>query len=242
MSATREALERRLRALVPGRLLRTRLATRRLAAWGAGRPVRFLDAGCEVGLLSLALARRRPQWTFEAVDIDEEMLAQGREWAAKVRAPISFSAADLTAGLPEGRYDAIAALECLAEIPDAAAALRAMAGALRPGGLLAVHVPLADWQPVLPGSPRTWEREVRHGYAPGELEAELAALGLEVTYRRDTMRAAVQASHELRDRVKRRPLRVRAVVLPLLSVPVELELRGVAFGAPRGLYVEARRA
>jgi SAM-dependent methyltransferase len=203
--------------------------------------VAFLDAGCEVGLLSLALARRCPRWRLEAVDIEEEMLAIGRAWAEEAGAAIDFHAADLTQGLPAGRYDAIAALECLAEIPDADAALAAMAGALAPGGLLAVHVPRADWQPALPGSPAAWEREVRHGYSDGELEAALARLGLELTHRRDTMHTPVQAAHELRDRVKRRPLRIRAVVLPLLSLSVALELRGIAFGPARGLYVEARR-
>ena len=235
------ALEHSLRDMTPGRRLRTRLAARRLASWGAGRPVRFLDAGCEVGLLSLALARRRPEWTLEALDIDERMLHTAREWAAEAGASIAFRAGDLTAGLPPSRYDAIAALECLAEIPDADAAVAAMAGALEPGGLLALHVPRDGWEPALPGSPAAWEREVRHGYADGELEAALAELGLEVTHRRGTMRTPVQAAHELRDRVKRRPLRTRVLVLPLLSLAVTLELRGIAFGPARGLYLEARR-
>ena len=235
------ALERALRDMTPGRRLRTRLAARRLAAWGRSRPARFLDAGCEVGLLSLALARRCPAWTLEAVDIDERMLAVGREWAAEAGAVISFRAGDLTAGLPEGRYDAVAALECLAEIPDADAALAAMAAAVAPGGLLVLHVPRTGWAPALPGSPAEWDREVRHGYEPAALEAQLGRLGLEVDYRRDTMRTPVQAAHELRDRVKRRPLRVRAIVLPVLSLAVTLELRGIAFGPARGLYLEARR-
>jgi SAM-dependent methyltransferase len=235
------ALERSLRDMTPGRRLRTRLAARRLADWGRDRPIAFLDAGCEVGLLSLALAERCPRWTIEAVDIDERMLSIGRSWATEAGAAIAFRPADLTKGLPAERYDAVAALECLAEIPEAGAVLAAMAGALVPGGLLALHVPRADWTPALRGSPASWEREVRHGYAPGELEAELAALGLEVTHRCDTMRTPVQAAHELRDRVKRRSLRIRAVVLPLLSVAVWLELHGIAFGPARGLYVEARR-
>lgn len=237
----RAALERALRDMAPGRRLRIRLAAKRLATWGGQRPARVLDAGCETGLLSLALARRHPSWTLEGVDIDERMLAVGREWAREAGADVTLRYGDLTEGLPEGRYDAVAALECLAEIPDGPAALRAMAGSLAPGGLLVLHVPRADWRPVLPGSPGRWAREVRHGYGPGELEAELAALGLEVTYRRDTMRAAVQAAHELRDRVKERSLTVRAIVLPLLSLAVALELRGAAVGAPRGLYLEARR-
>jgi glycosyltransferase involved in cell wall biosynthesis/SAM-dependent methyltransferase len=235
------AAERALRDMTPGRRLRTRLAARRLAEELGPGPMRLLDAGCEVGLLSLALAARRPAWAIEAVDIDERWLTVGRGWAAEAGVTIDFHYADLTQGLPAGRYDAIAALECLAEIPDANAALEAMAGALRPGGMLALHVPQADWRPALPGSPATWDREVRHGFDRPALEAALERLGLDVTHRRDTMRTPVQAAHELRDRIKRGPLPLRLAVLPLLSLAVTLELRGIGFGPARGIYLEARR-
>jgi SAM-dependent methyltransferase len=220
--------------------MRTRLASDRLAAWGGGRAVRLLDAGAEVGLLSLALARRCPHWTIHAVDVNDEMLALGRAWAAEAGLErIEYQHADVTRDLPAAAYDAVAALECLTIIPDLAGALEGLSGALRPGGLFVAHVPDASWRPVLPGSPPEWPTAVRHGFRPGELAELLDAHGLRVTWTRETMRTPLQAAQELRDRVKDAPARVRLAAYPPFAAVAALELRGLAFGPARGLYVEA---
>jgi 2-polyprenyl-3-methyl-5-hydroxy-6-metoxy-1,4-benzoquinol methylase len=136
----RERAERVLRDSTPARRMRTGLAIERLAAWGGEGPLRLLDAGCDVGLLSLALARRFPRWSIEAVDVNDAMLDQGRAWAAAEGLDrIEFRHADVTRDLPARRYDAVAALECLTLIPDLDAAVAGLAGTLRPGGLLVAH-------------------------------------------------------------------------------------------------------
>src|SRR5207244_2571133 len=85
----------------------------RLAAWGGDRPVRLLDAGAEVGLLSIALARRFPGWTIDAVDVNDEMLALGRAWAAAEGLErIEFRHVDVTRDLPVDAYDAVARAAC----------------------------------------------------------------------------------------------------------------------------------
>jgi SAM-dependent methyltransferase len=238
----RDSVERVLRDTAPARRMRTQLALERLAAWGGGRPVRLLDAGCDVGLLSLAAAERFPQWSIEAVDVNDDMLAQGRAWAGeRGLEQIAFRHADVTRDLPEGAFDAAVALECLTVIPDLDGALAGLSAALRPGGLFVAHVPDRDWTPVLPGSPLEWPTAVRHGFTPAELAERLDTHGLRTTWTQTTMRTPLHAAQELRDRIKGAPTRVRLAAHPAFTAAAWLDRRSVAFGPARGLYVEAVR-
>jgi SAM-dependent methyltransferase len=233
---------RRIRDLPPARRLRVQLAASELAREAAGRDIGVLDAGCEVGLLSIRLARRHPGWRISAIDINEDSLAVARRRAAEENAAnISFARVDLTRDAPETGFDAVAAIECLAEIPDDYAALRFMAASLRPGGLLLVHVPERNWRPVLAGSPAAWKGEQRHGYTRDEIVARVRAAGLEVLGVRPTTHAAVHLVQELRERLKRRSRKVQLLLYPLVVASVALERAGWRPGAARALMVSARR-
>lgn len=236
----RTAAETIVRSTAPARRMRTALALARLTAEPG--PVRVLDAGCDVGLLSMALARRVPAWRVEAVDINDQMLDLGRQWAAEQGlTAIEYRHADVTTDLSEATYDVIAALECLTIIPDLDAALAGMARALRPGGRFVAHVPDRDWKPVLGGSAREWETAVRHGFSAEELAERLDAHGLRVTWTQPTMRTPLHLAQEVYDRYEQTSLKVRLAWHPLLVAAATLELRGVTFGPARGLYIEAVR-
>ena len=236
--------DRLLRDLPPGRRLRLRLAwaaVERYAAGTAGRPLTLLDAGSEEGLLVLELARRHPGWRLVAADLAREPLRRGLRWAREEGLDVSFVRLDLTAHLGQACYDAVVSLECLEEVPDDTAALRAMAGALRPGGLFVAHLPTDDWRPVLAGAERTWRREARHGYDADELRARLDEVGLDVREVVRTFRRTTALAQDVRDRLKRRRRAVQLLLLPVMAAAVRLELAGVAWGAPRGLFVVAVR-
>jgi trans-aconitate methyltransferase len=238
--ALRDRGEMILRDAAPARRMRTDLALARLSTLDG--PVRLLDAGCDVGLLSLALARRFPSWTIDAVDVNDEMLERGRRWAASEGlTQVSYRHADVTTDLPEATYDVVAALECLTVIPDLDAALAGMAGALRPGGRFVAHVPERDWTPVLRGSAAEWDTAVRHGFTAEELSSRLDRHGLRVTWTQATMRVPLHAAQELHDQCLGASMKVRLALHPLLIGAAALERRGLAFGAARGLYVEAVR-
>jgi SAM-dependent methyltransferase len=236
----RTALERRTRELAPTRRLRFELVLRRLTALDADRPVQVLDAGCEDGLLSVRIAARRPRWRIDAVDLNPAAIERARGWAVEAGVTnVTFRQADVTGDLGDASYDVVLAIECLAEIPDADAALVAMSHALRPGGMLLAHVPQRDWRPVLRSGPKQWQNEVRHGFTAAELSACASRAGLNVVAVTPTTYAGVHLAEEVRQRIKRSSLKVRAAADPVMRLAVRLEGSGLKPGHARGLLLEA---
>lgn len=238
----RAAVARRVTSFAPGRQFRLELARRALQKFAAGRPLRMLDAGCEDGLLAATLARENPSWTVVGGDINDEALDKARANSAREGlANVEYIHLDVTQPFADGEYDAVAAVECLAEIPDDRDAIRAFSRALRPEGLLVVHVPERDWQPVFAGSPKSWRREARHGYGAEELRSLLEEAGLEVIEIRPTTRATLHAAEEVRARTRTSRLRLRAAAYPFLAAALRLEQLGITTGAARALFATARK-
>jgi trans-aconitate methyltransferase len=235
-------LEERIALMAPSRRLRLALAREIIAEFAGSRPIRLLDAGAGDGLLSLDLAKRHPDWTVVGVDTRGELLEGARRRArARHLANVRFVQADLTQALGENGFDVVMALECLSEIPDDERALRTMAEATVPGGLLVLQVPERDWEPVLRGSARVWRHEVRHGYEAGELTTILRRAGFESVEVRPTYRALAAAAQEVRDRIRHSSLAGRAAAFPALAAAAGLERRGVTVGRARALLATAHR-
>jgi trans-aconitate methyltransferase len=236
-------LEERLVLMAPARRLRFALVDGVLTGVAGKRPIRVLDAGCGDGLLSLAIAKRHPDWTVLGVDIRDDML-DGARLRARGRSleNVGFRQGDLTEPMPESEFDAVLAIECLSEIPDDERALRMMVTALGPGGVLVVHVPDSEWVPVLPGSAATWREQVRQGYSPEQISTTLLGLGLSRVEVRPTYRSLVAGAQEIRDRVKGANLLVRMALFPLLATVVWLERLGLSWGRPNAMLALARRS
>lgn len=242
LGTVRAYLEEGLSLMAPSRRLRLALSDEVLSTEANGGPLRVLDAGCGDGLLTLTLAKRHRDWALLGVDRRADLLDGARARAAgRGLGNVRFQPADLTQPLPEGGFGAVFALECLHEIPDDAGALQSMAGALAPGGLLALQVPRRDWTPVLPGSTGIWREEVRHGYGIDEIEADVRAVGLEPFELRPTYRSLAAAAQEIRDRIKGAPLLLRLFAFPFLAAAVRLERLGLTWGEPSATLVLARR-
>jgi trans-aconitate methyltransferase len=238
----RAILEERLALMAPARRLRLRVGEREIAARAQGRPLRILDAGCGDGLLTLAMAKRHPEWTMVGIDLRENLLAGARARAeARGLRNVSFQAADLLKPIPLEGFDVVLALECLSEIPDDEGALRTMLAALAPGGTLAVQVPDRDWEPVLPGSATTWREQVRQGYNADDLEAVLGRVGLEAVETKGTYRSLAAAAQEIRDRIKDSALPIRLLAFPFLAAAVRLESLGLTWGRPNAIFAAGRR-
>lgn len=227
--------------LTPARRLRFSLVADALDAFAAGRPLTVLDAGCGDGALALQLARRHPEWKVVGADQDDALLDRGRRAAGQARTSnLQFVRADLADDLGSTAYDAVVSVEALEEIEEDADALRSMVAALRPDGLLVLHVPERAWRPVFRRSASTWRNEVRHGYATAELESRVAALGI-VEIRVDaTCRTLVRGAQELCDLAGSARPRLRAALATVLAPAVALERRW-GWGTGRALLLVGRR-
>ena len=238
----RDLLEERLALMAPARRLRLALADVELRRRVGPTAATLIDAGAGDGLLTLALAKRHPGWRLLGLDLREDMLNGARERADGRRLEnVEFAQADLTRPLPATGADAVIALECLSEIPEDEEALRMMAAALAPGGLLLVQVPEQSWKPVLRGSAATWREQVRQGYSAAGLTSMLEGAGLTLLELRPTYRNTAAVAQEIRDRIKDRGPVLRALTFPPLAASVWLERLGVTWGPPKALFAVARR-
>lgn len=238
-----ERLERRLLLLSPSRRQRfelTRATVDRLVSRG---DIHALDAGCGDGLLAEAVARQNPTWEIVGIDSSTSALARAQSRIADTDIyNIRFVEANVTEPIRGGPYDVIFAIECLEEIDDDRSALRSLAAALAPEGILLVHVPERDWRPILPGSSPTWRHEVRHGYSRTELTDQIEEAGLAVLEVRDSYHRLVQLAQEIRDRIKATPAWLRALAFPLMVVAVRLEAAGLRWGRGQALFAVAVRS
>lgn len=115
-------------------------AARLVASIPAGRYRRVLDVGCGTGFSALAMAERFGPLEVTGVDAAEGMLEQ---FTAKLagRGDVTATAHHgdvLDMPVPDGAFDAVICSMAFHWFPRKAEAAAAMAGKLRPGGVLAV--------------------------------------------------------------------------------------------------------
>ena len=96
---------------------------------------RVLEVGCGDGFLAARLAARVDE--VVALDLDAPVLERARARFPDAR--VDWRLGDLMTWQPDGRpFDAVVSNATLHHLPDIGAALRRMAGFLRPGGVLAI--------------------------------------------------------------------------------------------------------
>lgn len=102
-------------------------------------PKEIWDLGCGAGQHAVRLKRRWPDARVHGLDSSPAMLeqAKGRD------ADIDWSLGDIAAWTPERAVDLILANASLHWLPDHEALLRRLTGALAPGGVVAVQMPMA---------------------------------------------------------------------------------------------------
>ena len=104
-------------------------------------PTEIWDLGCGTGQHAALLKRRHPDARVHGMDSSPAMLDQARALSAEV----DWSVGDIATWTPERPADLILANASLQWLPDHAALFAHLAGALAPGGLLAVQMPMA-WE------------------------------------------------------------------------------------------------
>lgn len=104
-------------------------------------PAEIWDLGCGTGQHAALLKRRHPHAAVHGLDSSTAMLEQARALSADV----DWSVGDIASWAPDRPADLILANASLQWLPDHTALFAHLAGALAPGGLLAVQMPMA-WE------------------------------------------------------------------------------------------------
>ena len=114
---------------------------RTLAEAGIGRGMRILDIGCGPGYVSTLLAEMiGTEGEIVGADISATALETARDRVDRLGLKnIRFELGDPAKMTFERPFDAVVGRYILMFLPDPAAMLRAVAGHLRPGGVLAFH-------------------------------------------------------------------------------------------------------
>jgi len=123
---------------------RLRPALELLARVPLASPQQIYDLGCGPGQVTRVIAERWPAATVYGVDNSQEMLAQAA--AAGGSGPtgsINWRAADVATWQPDGAPDLIYSNATLHWVGDHAALFPRLVRFLRPGGCLAVQMPLS---------------------------------------------------------------------------------------------------
>jgi trans-aconitate 2-methyltransferase len=102
-------------------------------------PDELWDLGCGPGRQAAGLKRRWPAARVHGLDSSEAMLAQARA----LDVDIDWRRGDIADWTPERPPDLIWANASLHWLPDHEALLRRLTGALAPGGVIAVQMPIA---------------------------------------------------------------------------------------------------
>ncbi len=162
-----------------------------------GADTKVLDVGCGWGRILFAMARMFPSAQFSGIDVNPEVLAEGRRLAEKwgVSNRVSFSVMELESlEFADSTFDLVCSSRVFQYVPDKLKGARECRRVLRTGGILAIaipnklspvrssyHVPLYDPSEVCGWLINAGFSGVRHGYygfsrASGRLTAKLARL------------------------------------------------------------------
>jgi SAM-dependent methyltransferase len=131
----------------------------RYAPTGPGQPT-LLDVGCGYGWI---LDRLRDSFALHAMDVSPHALARTE---SRVR-DAAVAVADIEEGIPfSRRFDAVLAVNVLEHLRDPGAAVAAIHDALKPGGIVVVHLPTIDNVVSRIIYAMTYARDHTHVYRP----------------------------------------------------------------------------
>lgn len=137
-----------------------------------------LDVGCGTGAITEGIARAvAPQGHALGVDVSEELIARAR-LRERRQSNLSFEVADVALlGGAERSFDVVTSARMLQWLVDPRAALLAMVGLLRRGGLLVAldyNHHRTTWTPSLPASVQAFYRAFLEWRAQAGMDNEIA--------------------------------------------------------------------
>ena len=110
----------------------------------------ILDAGCGSGDYSFYFAKQLPDSQITAIDIWEERVQQNQATLEKIGLTnLTFETGDLSQIEFKNEFDFICSTDVLEHIRSQRETIERLYRALKPGGYLFIHMPLAKARPVI---------------------------------------------------------------------------------------------
>lgn len=203
------------------------------------RAQRFLEIGCGSGTVLGAVARMKPWQALVGSELQPAGLRIARERLGDRAQFVQMDARHIPA---DAAFDLIGAFDVIEHIEEDEAVLKAIHGALGPGGGAIIAVPQHPW---LWSAVDDFSHHVRR-YRRGELESKLKAAGFEVIFSSSytSVLLPLMAASRLLHKRKRQdapeggapaelmpPRAVNAVLTRILKGEVSAILKGVPFPA-----------
>jgi len=190
---------------------------------------KILDAGCGDGSYALLLVSQYPNiCQIMGIDFDETRINKAVDLSncEKNNSIIIFTLGSITNHLGDNVFDIIYCVDVLEHISDDQIVLSNFHNALRPGGILILHVPLLDQ-----GRYFLWLKEwkqanhVRDGYNEEELTNRLDEAGFEVVTISYTFGPFGALAWEMEETCRKVWIPLRYLFLPILLLLATIDLR-----------------
>lgn len=189
---------------------------------------KILDAGCGDGSYAFLLVSQYPNiGQVTGIDLDGTRIKKAVDlsFCVKENSIITFTIGSVIDNLGDNVFDIIYSVDVLEHISDDQRVLSNFYNALRPGGILILHVPLLGQRRYLPWL-KTWQQEdhVRDGYIEEEFLTKLSESHLIVQFCEYTFGTFGALAWDLEETCKRIWSPLRFLLLPLLLILVNRDL------------------
>jgi len=197
-----------------------------------------LDAGCGHAYAVFWLAQRFPSYHLVGIERDATLVNANRQIATTLGLTgVEFRQESVEAVGGEAAYDLVFSIDVLEHVDDDAGVLRCFRRALKPNGLLLLHLPLRhqEQRRVFPIFRRhTVEDHVRDEYTPDEIKAKLKEAGFRLRWQGWGFGLAGELAFELNYLGWRRPWLRNLVALLTFPLAFPLAYLDVRFPPERG--------
>jgi trans-aconitate methyltransferase len=189
-----------------------------------GQPLRVLDLGCGTGLFTMGLARRFPDCHVLGLDNWAELVEKDCRIAARAGlANCSFACADALDLAYRQEFDLALSIDNMEHVEDDDRVLANLLAALKPGGLVVIHVPGLYRRWLLWSKKQNFEvaGHVRPGYLLEDIQQKVTRAGFELLQAYHTYGWLETVSNNISYLItgaERRNKHIYALAFPLLNL------------------------
>lgn len=187
---------------------------------------KILDAGCGIGIYTLALGRIFEKAKVTGGDIDKRKIQSCKSLSNELGIKnVEFEYLNITKTNDKEKYDLIVCIDVLEHIHDYELVLRNFSKLLKSDGYLYIHVPQPN-QKRLFSSLKNWHHEdhAHEGIAKNVLESALKKLGFKIIESKETFGFFGKLAWELNHIMLSKSFVLAGIIFPFIYILALLDL------------------